>query len=219
MVAKECTSICKTQFREQFRSRLFDDTDTTITYTRVLYIVIILFILLMLSIYYYYVKYTTTFKLERSWSRFWVYLQSFNPLQPIMNSNDTTESKGEFVARKTLENIFAPHEFPKVRLVELTNPVTNQPLELDGYNDKLKLAFEYDGEQHYNHVEFFHSTKAEFHNQKYRDIIKDKLCVDNGITLIRIPYTVSPKDIPAFISQKVASIAPPKNDTTLTTDE
>jgi len=62
-------------------------------------------------------------------------------------------------------------------------------LELDIYIPELKLAFEYNGIQHYKYNSFFHHTKKEFEEQQYRDRIKKKLCKQKGITLIKIKYT------------------------------
>lgn len=63
-----------------------------------------------------------------------------------------------------------------------------QGLELDIYIPELKLAFEYNGIQHYEFKEFFHKTEEEFEAQQYRDRCKKKICKLKGITLIRIRY-------------------------------
>ena len=62
-----------------------------------------------------------------------------------------------------------------------------QGLELDIYIPELKLAFEYNGEQHYVFTDFFH-TEEDFEAQKYRDRCKKRICKLKGITLIRIKY-------------------------------
>ncbi len=61
-------------------------------------------------------------------------------------------------------------------------------LELDIYIPELKLAFEYNGQQHYERIPFFHKTEEEFEAQQYRDRCKKKICKLKGITLIRIKY-------------------------------
>ena len=72
--------------------------------------------------------------------------------------------------------------------------------ELDGYSEKLKLAIEYNGEQHYEFIEFFHRNGPEdLKAQKERDRIKQKLCNDNGIYLIVVPYNAN---LEQFISQE-----------------
>jgi len=60
-------------------------------------------------------------------------------------------------------------------------------LELDMYCEELKLAFEYDGEQHRKYVKCFHKTEQKFIEQQERDVWKDAKCKELGIILIRIP--------------------------------
>jgi hypothetical protein len=80
-------------------------------------------------------------------------------------------------------------------------------LELDGYNEELKLAFEYNGEQHEYYVPTFHKNGEEdFYKQQARDEEKRKLCKDNDVTLIEIPYEFNYKNeekLINFISQKI----------------
>lgn len=62
-------------------------------------------------------------------------------------------------------------------------------LQLDGYNEELKIAFEYNGEQHYKVVDFFFKNgEKDLIKQKKRDEIKKQLCKKNNINLIIIPY-------------------------------
>ena len=67
-------------------------------------------------------------------------------------------------------------------------------LELDGYCEELNLAFEYNGEQHYHFIKYWHKKKNNFQNQIERDIKKKQLCQKKEINLIVIPYTVSKKN-------------------------
>ena len=60
-------------------------------------------------------------------------------------------------------------------------------LQLDGYSEKLGIAFEHQGEQHFRFIPYFHSTEAKFRAQKSRDRRKRKLCRARGILLIEIP--------------------------------
>jgi hypothetical protein len=108
------------------------------------------------------------------------------------------ESKGERASRAAAERIFGK-SFIKVRPDFLRNVVTNHNLELDVYNEELKLAIEYSGRQHYEFVPFFHKNYEAFLNQKYRDEMKKNKCKDQGIQLIEIPYTVKLEDIESFI--------------------
>jgi hypothetical protein len=100
------------------------------------------------------------------------------------------ESYGEKTCREVLVEHFQ-RPFPNARPGFMSNPVTGGKynLELDCYNDELKLAVEYNGEQHYNYIPFFHRNKEAFYNQKYRDEMKRNRCKELGITLIEVPYT------------------------------
>ena len=115
-----------------------------------------------------------------------------------------TESKGEAECRRVLQNLFNK-PFPKARPDFLRNPVTgnNFNLELDCFCIALKLAVEYNGQQHYKFSKFMHKNKDAFTNQKYRDELKRRMCRDNNITLIEVPYTVSVSDIENFIVDKL----------------
>lgn len=62
-------------------------------------------------------------------------------------------------------------------------------LQLDGYNEELKIAFEFNGRQHYEYPNHWHKSKREFKAQQFRDTFKREKCKELGITLIEIPYT------------------------------
>lgn len=116
------------------------------------------------------------------------------------------ESRGEMECRRVLEAIFQK-PFSKARPDFLRNEVTGgiYNLELDCFNSELKIAVEYHGQQHYNFVPYFHRNKDRFINQKYRDVLKRKLCEENGIFLVTVPYTVSVGDIENFLRRKLAN--------------
>ena len=114
------------------------------------------------------------------------------------------DSKGEIECRRVLQKIYG-RPFNKDRPDFLNNPVTGgiYNLELDCYDKDLKIAVEYSGRQHYEYVPFFHKNKEAFLNQKYRDDMKRRMCVDNGVFLIEIPYTTKIADIEAEIIIKL----------------
>ena len=106
--------------------------------------------------------------------------------------------------RKIFEDIFFPHAFPSTRPNFLKNPRTNRCLELDGYNEKLSLAFEYNGYQHYIFPNCFHTSKEQFEAQVWRDKFKTNLCKKHNIRLITIPYTV--RDLRTYIKSTTEDI-------------
>lgn len=60
--------------------------------------------------------------------------------------------------------------------------------QLDMFNANLNLAFEYNGQQHYAKVPYFHRNDDAFTKQQSRDEYKTNRCKQLGIKLIIIPY-------------------------------
>ncbi len=90
----------------------------------------------------------------------------------------------ERIVRAHFEALFGV-EFPKGRPHWLKND-TGHPLELDGFSESLRLAFEHDGPHHSGRPirpgqgpEYFSQVTA-------RDATKDRLCHLHGVTLIRV---------------------------------
>lgn len=90
--------------------------------------------------------------------------------------------KKESECRDIFENIFGK-EFPRNR------KVLECRLELDGYCEELNLAFEYNGEQHYKFIKYWHKTQENLKKAQSYDRLKARLCEEKGIKLIVIPYT------------------------------
>jgi hypothetical protein len=62
-------------------------------------------------------------------------------------------------------------------------------MELDGYCEELKIAFEYNGIHHYKpHENNFRGGNAMFQRTIENDALKTKLCAERGVTLVVIPY-------------------------------
>jgi len=57
---------------------------------------------------------------------------------------------------------------------------------LDFFIPSLKLVFEAHGNQHCEHIKFFHRTKRDFHKQLDIDNRKREFCKLNGFKLIEI---------------------------------
>jgi hypothetical protein len=126
-------------------------------------------------------------------------LLPFHKMDNGLNIRDSTNSsKGEKICRETMESIYGV-QFHTVRPDWFRNPETGASIELDCYNDDLKLAVEYNGEQHYKWPNNFSMSKEEFINQMRRDKLKTSLCDKLGIYLIVVPYTVPHEEIPAYI--------------------
>lgn len=109
--------------------------------------------------------------------------------------------KNENTCKYIFEQLF-DCKFDKCRPDWLINPKTNRKLELDGYNEDLRIAFEYDGEFHYKKSKSKGYTSKKVLDQQYRDKVKDKLCKENYIILIRIPYTIKKEEYQYHIIKK-----------------
>jgi len=92
--------------------------------------------------------------------------------------------RGEEMTRKALETILG---YPLPRAYPIWLRRKGSRMELDGYSEENKIAFEYDGKQHFQKDhKFFENNPDEFKAQKERDRRKDDLCKQHGVTLIRI---------------------------------
>ena len=132
-------------------------------------------------------------------------VQKGNRKKPRRKNSKVSKYKREEICRKILEDHFDDY-FPTVRPKFLTNPKTGRPLELDGYNSRLNLAFEHQGHQHYKWPNRFHKTEQEYLDQLERDVIKLNRCKELGIDLITIHEDVPQDQIDAFIKLELRKI-------------
>jgi hypothetical protein len=110
------------------------------------------------------------------------------------------ESTGE----KLINNILLKHKIDNVREKRFLDCVNTSrvkkctQLPFDFYLPNSNTCIEYDGEQHYKPISTFGGEEG-LRKQQLRDKIKDQYCKDNGIKLIRIPYTMKKEDIEPYI--------------------
>ena len=76
-------------------------------------------------------------------------------------------------------------------------------IELDGYNENLQIAFEYNGYQHYEVAHFDAYSKKGLKERKERDSQRRRVCKKLGIRLIEIPYTVKDEELCDFVFNKL----------------
>lgn len=109
-----------------------------------------------------------------------------------------SQGKTERECRRIIQAIFEGYRFPNRR------PKILKGLELDIYCKDLKIAFEYNGEQHYKVLRNEHfGTKNDLIERKERDQRKIELCKENNIILIVIPYVVKFNDLGGHIIKQI----------------
>jgi len=95
--------------------------------------------------------------------------------------------------------------FKSVRPDFLKNPKSGCNLELDGYNEQLKLAFEYNGEQHYI-LGYFSRNEEDLEYTKWKDNFKAEKCKELDINLIVIPYWIEEDKLEEHIFSKLEDL-------------
>lgn len=110
--------------------------------------------------------------------------------------------KNEEKCREIVQSIYNK-PFKKIRPDFLKNPKTGRNLELDMYNDELKIAVEYNGIQHRTYAPYFHKSPNDYLDQVERDKHKAKRCKEIGVTLIVVPDTVRYHEIDEFIRSEL----------------
>lgn len=88
---------------------------------------------------------------------------------------------------KILNSIFPDQMYIENGYYSFLPSPKGSPMQIDKYFPDLKIGFEYDGKQHFSHNSYF-MTKKEFKYLQKCDSLKDKLCKEEGVALIRIRY-------------------------------
>lgn len=104
--------------------------------------------------------------------------------------NKCSKSRSENECRRIFEMLFPDYKFSN------TKPKFLGGLELDGYCENLKLAFEYNGVQHYEVSDGLipYDDEEGLQKRKERDKKKLEICNRLGIRLCVIPYTYDFRD-------------------------
>lgn len=109
-------------------------------------------------------------------------------LQGKTKCNDCTASIGE----QNVINYLKNNNINYNREYEIFTKKRKNPLYFDFYLKQLNLAIEFDGEQHFYPVDFkgggIEEATKEFEELQIRDKEKNEYCLNNNITLLRIPY-------------------------------
>ena len=93
-------------------------------------------------------------------------------------------SVGETMTRKLFEGLFGS-PFPTVH-PEWLKTGAARPLELDGYNETLGIAFEYQGPAHFEPI--YGQKKLDY--RQHCDQIKRQRCAERGVALLEIGHQI-----------------------------
>jgi len=140
----------------------------------------------------------------RTLARFSKYQKHHNDESQSQKPSKKTRkiNKGEEGSKKIDEQLFNK-EFCTIRPDFLKNDCTDVNMEIDGYNDELKLGFEYQGVQHYKYTPYFHKDINDFNKQIYRDNLKRELLEKDGIKIIYVPYSVEHEDMENYVKNEL----------------
>lgn len=105
---------------------------------------------------------------------------SWNSIQNGRWCKDCTTPIGQSITRVIIEGFFNQEDFPTIKPDWLNYKGNN--LELDGYNESLNIAFEYQGIQHYEKV--YYQSEEDLRQLKLRDRSKRAKCKKRGTALI-----------------------------------
>lgn len=83
---------------------------------------------------------------------------------------------------------------PQKRFKDCRNKKQTDTLPFDFYLPDYNVCIEYDGEHHFRPMDMWGGYEKFLINQE-NDRIKNKYCKNHNITLVRLPYTYSKKDI------------------------
>jgi hypothetical protein len=114
------------------------------------------------------------------------------------------ESKAEKVVRAEFEDIVRGYKFPTVRPSWLKRH--GRILELDGYNQELELAFEYQGPHHTRYDTRYQKKYSGYIETVIRDKLKIIGCAEHGTELIVIDYRVPRRLVGIYIRSRLYDI-------------
>ena len=124
----------------------------------------------------------------------------------VLGLYECLEQFSEDVWEATSMNINSKEKFCRDVIEELTDRkfvkarpqwlvLNGKRLEIDIFNEQLKIALEYNGEQHYKLCLLNKYDKEILAEQKKHDEFKEAICKDRGLTFIKIQYWLTKKQI------------------------
>jgi len=113
------------------------------------------------------------------------------------------KNKGEALCKAIFEKHFGV-EFLSSRPKWLTN-FSGKTLELDGFSEKLMIAFEHQGLQHYEKNKFFRVDDTKLKSITKNDLFKKQKCKEKGVHLFAVPSIygiIGSQNVIGYLSHK-----------------
>jgi len=110
-----------------------------------------------------------------------------------VKANDKRKrSRHHIRARKLIKEVYHSYRIlEEVKLPGSTSAHKRSVLYLDFFIPNIRKAVEVHGRQHYEHIPFFHKSKADFILAKARDEDKIEWCEINDIEIITLKFSGS----------------------------
>lgn len=131
-----------------------------------------------------------------------VYVDTTSLLLGRTSSCGCIQSKGEEKVKKLLNELNIEY-IGQYEFKDCVNPKTGAKLRFDFYLPDYNICIEYDGEQHFKEIFYSHGNLSQ---RKERDQIKNNYCKENGIYLIRIPYTDFDKLNKEYLLERINNV-------------
>ncbi len=95
--------------------------------------------------------------------------------------------------------------FERTRGLDWLKNDRGNKMEIDGFNAELALAFEHNGQQHYELDGYFATRHEQVVVRQRDDAVKVRLCQEHRITLVVVPFHVPIADIEQFVRGTLAN--------------
>ena len=110
-----------------------------------------------------------------------------------------------------MERMALKKQRPEWLITKPANGKKGKRLELDGFSEIDRIAFEYQGEQHYVKNHPFHKNPGDFEALVANDAAKLQLCAENDVRLVVVPYMANknPNQLVKYIQQALSELGVP----------
>lgn len=109
----------------------------------------------------------------------------------------------ELYVRELFHHLFQL-PFERTRSLAWLRNERGNSMELDGYSELLNLAFEHNGQQHYEIDGFFNRSESQLSRRLNDDAEKARLCIENNVVLIVVPHSIPLVEIQPYVIKNLS---------------